>query len=307
MAEFDALVAGDSAITFAWQVSAPPTPGRTSKLLGRVEPEGRFGGCAPGVALALAELGHRVALVSWLGDDSYGRAYLTTLQSSGVDIAGVEVVGGQPSPRAFMLYEASGSATCLHHASGSGSLRLPSAGRERLRASRWLVLTAGPAAMSEALLDARLPETKVAWDVKGDPSHYPIPLRRRIVEEAHLLCFNRDELAFLAESFDPREGGSTEDQLEDIRRVTQAILVLTDGGAGCQVSWSAGRERIPAKRVEVEDPTGVGDAFFAAFLSATIRGNTPPESGRAATVYAAEFLQRTAAPPAAIRTTKERS
>src|SRR5207253_6673000 len=64
--ELDALVAGDAAITFAWQVSTPPSPGRTSKLLGAVEPEGRFGGCAPGVALALAELGHRVALVSWL-------------------------------------------------------------------------------------------------------------------------------------------------------------------------------------------------------------------------------------------------
>lgn len=307
MADFDALVAGDAAITFAWRVSAPPRPGRTSKLLGLVDPEGRLGGCAPGVALVLAELGHRVALVSWLGDDSYGRTYLTTLQSSGVDVGGVEVVAGQASPRALMLYDAGGSATCLHHPSGSGSLRLSAAGRERLTASRWLVLTAGPAAMSEALLEARLPGTRVAWDVKGDRSHYPIPLRRRIVEAAHLLCFNRDELTFVTEAFGRSVGGSAEEQLEYIRGFTHAALILTDGAAGCRVNWSEGSEAIPAQRVEVEDPTGVGDAFFAAFLSATIRGQAPWDSGRAATMYAATFLQRHSAPNPTTRKTKERS
>src|SRR5713226_6672871 len=124
MSELDAVVAGDAAITFAWQVSVPPSPGRTSKLLGAVEPEGRFGGCAPGVALALAELGHQVALVSWLGDDGYGRAYLARLRAGGVDVEGVEVAEGQSSARALMLYDGNGSATCLHHPSGSGSLRL---------------------------------------------------------------------------------------------------------------------------------------------------------------------------------------
>src|SRR5256885_13639695 len=156
--EVDALFAGYAAITFACQVSTPPSPGRTSKLLGAVEPEGRFGGCAPGVALALAELGHRVALVSWLGDDDYGRAYLTYLQSGGVHTAGVEIAAGQSSARALMLYDGNGSATLLHHPSGSGSLRLPDAGRERLQRARWLVLTAGPAAMTQQLLDARSEE-----------------------------------------------------------------------------------------------------------------------------------------------------
>src|ERR1700682_371229 len=157
MTELDAVVAGDAAITFAWQVSVPPSPGRTSKLLGAVEPEGRFGGCARGVALAL---------VSWLGDDNYGRAYLDRLRVGGVDVAGVEVAAGQSSARALMLYDGNGSATCLHHPSGSGSLRLPASGRDRLDHARWLVLTAGPAGMTQALLDARLPPTSGAWNVK---------------------------------------------------------------------------------------------------------------------------------------------
>ena len=294
MTELDAVVAGDAAITFAWQVSVPPSPGRTSKLLGAVEPEGRFGGCAPGVALALAELGHRVALVSWLGDDGHGRAYLAHLRAGGVDIAGVEVATGQSSARALMLYDGNGSATCLHHPSGSGSLRLPASGRDRLDHARWLVLTAGPAGMTEELLDARGQQTSVAWNVKGDPSHYPIGLRRRIIQDAQLVCFNRDELAFLAEALEVPEDAAVTTQLNALHRATGAVLVMTDGRAGCRVIWPEGDTVIPANPIDVEDPTGVGDAFFAAFLSETIRGQSPPQAAERATAYASIFLQRRA-------------
>src|SRR2546425_126321 len=160
MAEVDVLVAGDAAITFAWQLSAPPMPGRTSKLLGTVEPEGRFGGCAPSVALALAGFRHRVALVSWLGDDAYGRAYLEALRTHGVDTGGVEAAAGQATPRALMLYDPSGSAACLHHPSPSGSLRLTEAGLHRPAASRWPAVSPGRAPVTPARLANRRSRTR---------------------------------------------------------------------------------------------------------------------------------------------------
>jgi sugar/nucleoside kinase (ribokinase family) len=146
--------------------------------------------------------------------------------------------------------------------------------------------------MTQALLDARRPETSVAWNVKGDPSHYPIALRRRIIQEAQLLCFNRDELAFLAEALDVPEGAPAEEALNALTRASGAVLVMTDGRAGCRVIWTDGDQVIPATPVDVEDPTGVGDAFFAAFLSATIHGRPPPQAARAATAYASTFLTR---------------
>jgi len=294
MTEFDVLVGGDAAITFAWRLSSPPVPGRTSKLLGKVEPAGRFGGCAPAIALALAGFGHQVALVSWLGDDSYGRAYLEKLQTHGVDTAGVEVAQGRSSPRALMLYDPSGAATCLHHPSGSASLGLPDAGRERLKHSRWLALSAGPTAMSDALLDQRPDGTRVAWDVKGDPRHYPVRLRRRILVEADLVCFNRDELAFLAEALDGGGEESAERQLELVREATSGVLVLTEGAGGSQVIERERSVPIPASPVGAEDPTGVGDAFFAALLSATIRGSSPREAADLATSAAADYLLKRA-------------
>lgn len=246
--------------------------------------------CSAGSIRRVAGFGHQVALVSWLGDDAYGRAYLDELRAHGIDIAGVEVAAGQSSPRALMLYDPSGTATCLHHPSGSGTLRLPAAGRERLARSRWLALTAGPAGMTEALLDSRLPQTRVAWDVKGDPNHYPVRLRRRILQEADLLCFNRDELAFLVEALEDSAGAPENEQAQRLRQATRATLVLTDGPAGCRLIEAGGMSAIPAASIKVEDPTGVGDAFFAAFLSATIRGERPRDAATFATSHAAGYL-----------------
>jgi 2-dehydro-3-deoxygluconokinase len=189
-----------------------------------------------------------------------------------------------------MLYDPSGTATCLHHPSGSGALGLPAAGRERLARSAWLALTAGPAGMTEALLDGRSPQTRVAWDVKADPNHYPMGLRRRLLREADLLCFNRDEIAFLCESLVGGAGGSQEEQLRRLRAATDATLVLTDGPAGCRLIQSNGTAAIPAAPIDVEDPTGVGDTFFAAFLSATMRGQPPLEAAEFATSQAADYL-----------------
>src|SRR2546430_1288591 len=175
-------------------------------------------------------------------------------------------------------------------------MRWAPAGAARLVEARWLVPPAGRAGMTRELLDAGGERPWVAWNVRGDPSHYPIPLRRRIIEQAQLLVFNRDELAFLAEPLDVPEDAALEEQLKGLRRASGAVLVMTDGRAGCRVIWPEGDAIIPANPIEVEDPTGVGDAFFAAFLSATIRGQVPPKPAEQATAYASTFLRR---PPAA--------
>ena len=285
----DAFVAGDASIDTSWQVSSVPTPGRTSTLRGSVVPELTFGGCGPQVALALARLGLRVALSTWLGDDAPGRRYLAELEAAGVDVGPVVIAPGQDSPRSVLLYDPSGAATCLHHPSGSLELRLTDAGRAALERSGWVVLTAGPRELTESVLDTRPSGSHLAWDVKADPKHYPIELRRRIITEADVVIFNSDEAAFIGEAYSLQAASAT-----GLRTVTRAILVETSGDEGSLVTWPGGMERVPAEAVKAENPTGVGDAFFAAFVASTIRGAAPGEAAHAATRHAATFLRRRA-------------
>ena len=283
----EVLVVGYSSIDFVWHATSPPAPGRTSLLIGNVDPAPRFGGCGPNVAVELARLGHEVGLASWIGDDEYGRRYLAYLMAAGIDTRGVKVAAGQASPRTLLVYDPDGSATCLYHPSGSHSQQL-SAGTARLaRAVHAIALTVGPAPLTRAIVAARGPEQVLAWAVKADADAYPPDLRRDLMAAAHVVCLNRDEVAFLAQALAPR----SEDPFATIRRACRGLLVVTAGSDDCQVAQGDGWASVPVDHVQLADSTGGGDAFFAALLDAHLAGADPLGAATAATRHAADFLR----------------
>jgi sugar/nucleoside kinase (ribokinase family) len=289
----DVLVAGYASIDRAWRSDSPPAPGKTSILLGLDDPAPRFGGCGPNVALHLARLGRAVGLITWLGDDPDGRAYLDTLRAAGVDLAAVEVAAGCPSPRALLIYDPTGGATCLYHPGGAREQRLSPEARVVAGRARSLALTVCPAPLSEALLDVRVPGTYLAWNVKADGDAYPVSLRDRLVRDADLICLNRDELAFLGGDVRDGDDRAVRRALGNLGVTLDATVVLTLGVGGCLVRHGERIDAVPAERVavRVDDPTGAGDAFFAAILDALLAGASRPDAARAAAHHAATFLE----------------
>ena len=293
--EVEIVVVGYAGIDFVWQASASPGPGRTALLSGPVNPRPRFGGCGPAVALELARMGRSVALISWLGEDGYGREYAAQLQEAGVDTTGLIVAAGELTPRTFLFYDPEGGATVCFHPSGSQQQTLDAPSRARLASARALALTVCPAALTSELLEVRPPEAILAWDVKADADAYPPPLRRRLLAEADIVCLNRDELAFLAEPGRdaPRAASGTSDA-DVVTSAAHGVVVVTAGAAGIFVSWPEGQAVVRPERVSVEDPTGAGDAFFAAFLAATLRGDGPEQAARVAAEHVVGALSRAA-------------
>jgi fructokinase len=70
------------------------------------------------------------------------------------------------------------------------------------------------------------------------------------------------------------------------------LVCWTRGARGSVVSWEGGarREAVPAPEVEVVDATGAGDAFWAGFLHAWLRGDAPPDCARTGSHLAAQKL-----------------
>jgi sugar/nucleoside kinase (ribokinase family) len=70
-------------------------------------------------------------------------------------------------------------------------------------------------------------------------------------------------------------------------------IVLTIGARGSVVIVHGRAEEIPARPVEgVVDPTGAGDAFASAYLSARTSGHAPSSAARRATALVAALLLR---------------
>jgi sugar/nucleoside kinase (ribokinase family) len=74
-------------------------------------------------------------------------------------------------------------------------------------------------------------------------------------------------------------------------------LLLTHGSTGGLVVAGGVRERVPARRIETDDPTGAGDAYLAAYVWARASGHRPVSAARHAAVTAARVLELAVASP----------
>jgi sugar/nucleoside kinase (ribokinase family) len=68
-------------------------------------------------------------------------------------------------------------------------------------------------------------------------------------------------------------------------------LLLTQASAGAVVIARGVREHVQARRIEIDDPTGAGDAFLAAYTWARASGHSPLSAARQAATTAARVLE----------------
>jgi len=69
-------------------------------------------------------------------------------------------------------------------------------------------------------------------------------------------------------------------------------VVIKRGAAGAILDERGGRTvQVPARRVEVRDPTGAGDAFCGAYAACRLEGLPPAEAARRATVAASLVIE----------------
>jgi 2-dehydro-3-deoxygluconokinase len=168
------------------RLAAPP--GRT--LLQTPALDACTGGAEANVAVSLALLGHRTAMVSVLPDNSLGRAALDSLRAHGVDTAGIRLCPGRMglyfiTPGAVahpsdIIYDRAGSAYAL---ADSGLYDWPAL----LDGAGWLHVSGlatavghNPAeAMLAAMRTARARGVRVAFDGTAQP---PLPEAMRMAD-----------------------------------------------------------------------------------------------------------------------------
>jgi len=253
-----------------------------------------FGGDTSNMAIAAARLGARVAYVTRLGADSFGRMFIDLWSQEGIDTSGVTLDAEAPTGVYFVAHGANGHEfSYLRAGSAASRMRPETLPLAVLRSTRLLHASGISQAISAGACDAVFAAFDVAKAVGAfvtyDPNVrlklWPLARARAIVTASMACCTwclpSQDDAQVLF------EGASPDAVVDAIHRAGAPGVVLKLGAEGCLVSDGARRERVVAHVVRSVDATGAGDCFDGAFATRLLAGDDPFAAARYANVAAA--------------------
>ena len=225
------------------------------------------GGSPANVALGLSRLGRGVDLLTWFGQDEYGRLLTDHLRASGVEVLPGSETADRTSVAAATL-DADGVATYEFDLSWHIPTRWTSPPTAPL-----VVHTGSIAAVLEPggsdvanILAAHRDSATLTYDPNLRPSLMPPADETRQVVEglvaiADVVKVSDEDIAWLEPGQDPL------DVAQRWAGTGPAVVVVTRGGDGATAMTADGRQvHVEAPRVTVADTVGAGDSFMGGLI-----------------------------------------
>lgn len=260
--------------------------------------EQRFGGAESNVAIGAARLGTSVGWFGALGADPFGALIRKTIRGEGVDVSRSRLVEGEST--GLMFRESVFGRLAVHYyrrGSAASKMRPEDLDESYIAGCKLLHVTGITAAISgdgKRTLRRAVDIAKEAGvKISFDPN---LRLKLWSIEEA------RETLLPLAEQADYFLPGwdevkllyGTEDWEEAVKRLSalRAVSVIKGVGDKTVVLENGQTAEVPFYPAEqVVDTVGAGDAFSAGFLAGILKGLTPEEAVKVASVNGSLAVQ----------------
>jgi fructokinase len=237
------------------------------------------GGSPFNVAVALARLGNRTALMARLTDNGFGPILRDAAAAEGIDLSAA-AHATEPATLAVVSVDAAAQATYEFYLEGTADWQWTAAELGRLPAETEVVhfgsiaswTAPGSERIDQLVRGARSTgRALVSYDPNVRPPVFGDRARgRQIVErsvrDAHVVKASREDLEWLYPSRSLDEVGA------DWNELGPALVVVTDGPDGA-IAYRVGAPplRRPGRAVALVDTIGAGDAFTAGLLSGLVR------------------------------------
>jgi fructokinase len=233
-------------------------------------------GGAPGnVAVGVALLGGRAAMLGKVGEEAFGRLMIATLAGYGVSTQGLLTTREGNTLLAIVTLTPEGDRDFMFYRNGSAdSLYTPAeVATDIIRAARVLHVGSlvlgqplSAAAQRHAVQVAQEAGVLVSVDVNLRASLWQDPADMRAAAlgaaaAADILKVSEEELAFLTGSAEIGEG------IDRLWHPKLRVMAVTLGPAGAVLATSQHRVTVPGFKVKVVDTVGSGDAFTASLLT----------------------------------------
>ncbi|WP_028611879.1 sugar kinase [Paenibacillus harenae] len=257
-----------------------------------------FGGAESNVAIGLARLGSSVGWFGALGDDPFGKMILKTLRGEGVDISRAKLRSDAPTGMMFREHVAGRLAVHYFRKHSAASRMLPEQlDEDYIRGAKLLHVTGITAALSDDCRRTLRRAVDIAKEagvlVSFDPN---LRLKLWPIEEAReaLLPFAADADYFLPGWDELKLLYDSEDYEYIKGKLTElkAISIIKGMGDTTIVLDKGQEESLPFYPAEqVVDTVGAGDGFCAGFLAGIMKGMTPIEAVRLASINGSLVVQ----------------
>jgi 2-dehydro-3-deoxygluconokinase len=257
-----------------------------------------FGGAESNVAIGLARLGSSVGWFGALGDDPFGKIILKTLRGEGVDVSRVQLSTEAPTGMMFREHVAGRMAVHYFRKHSAASRMQPEQLDENyIRGAKLLHVTGITAALSENCRKTLRRAVDIAKDagvlVSFDPN---LRLKLWSIEEARetLLPLAADADYFLP-GWDELKLLYDTDNYEHVKEQLtklKAVTIIKGRGDTTVVLNKGQEESLPFYPAEqVVDTVGAGDGFCAGFLAGIMKGYSPVEAVRLASINGSLVVQ----------------
>ncbi|KAB2870336.1 MAG: sugar kinase [Burkholderiaceae bacterium] len=257
-----------------------------------------FGGDSSNLAIAAARQGARVAYVSALGDDPYGRMLRDLWNAEGVDHCAVKTDAGAFTAIYFVTHDAKG-----HHFSffrtGSAASRMTAAdlplamiSRAKILHLSGISLAISPGACDTgyaAIAAARAAGVAVSFDTNLRLKLWPVDRARAVMTDvmklADICLPSYDDMVAISGLNEPQA------IVDHCLALGAKVVALKLGDKGAIVADGRQRHTIAPHPCKPVDATGAGDTFGGAFLARRVAGDSIVDAARYASVAAALSTQ----------------
>lgn len=244
----------------------------------------KMGGMIANAACVFAQLGHKTYLLDTLNTSPLSHDIQADLASYGVDCSALRIDPTLPDTKC-MIFLTPGEKT-LFAVDGCKPIIHPTPQLTQLLQEAELLYSTpyNLGKIHHAIqLVQRLAQHggRLALDVES-----------LVMEEAYLPLLNQANILFFNHyGYQQLQAhtGCAQPALQLLEQGAQ-LVVITQGKEGCVVFTPQGQWQVAGVSVPSLDPTGAGDTFNAAFLSAYLSGQQPADCARFATLAAARSV-----------------
>jgi 2-dehydro-3-deoxygluconokinase len=253
-----------------------------------------WGGDTSNFALAVAKLGHSSAYLTRIGEEEFGRSFLSLWEKNGVDTSLVQTDPEHATGLYFISYEGVKHNFLYYRRNSAACFINPdNLDWEVVRQARVIHLSGISQAIHPNALDfsfklldfAKKHNITVSYDINFRPPLWNMHLARSIIsytieQFADILFMTDDELALLGWE------NNIQAFLDTCKRQPE-IVALKRGEAGSVIKRGERTVEIPPFSITVVDTVGAGDAFDAGLITGYLEGADTESLGRFANGVAA--------------------